>query len=130
MQINFRHIVLASAALAAAAITVPTAQAESTRIKIPFNFVAEGKSLPAGEYIVERNANTNFLALHARATGQGVVMVGSPTDPGAKAVTLRFDERDNTHVLESVHYGSLVASKLNGKGGHREDISPKDRVGQ
>jgi anti-sigma-K factor RskA len=88
MQTNFRSIVLATAALAVAALTIQTARAETTRVKIPFSFVAAGKSLPAGEYIVERNANTNFLSLQAQSTGQTILFVVSPTGDGGKTVSL------------------------------------------
>lgn len=124
MQTNFRSIVLATAALAVAALTVQAAHAESTRINIPFSFVAEGKNLPADVYVVERNANTNLLALHARSTGKSILLVVSPIGEGRKDVSLRFNERNNTHVLDSVQYGNLISSKLD-KARAREDVSPQ-----
>ena len=129
MQTNFRSIVLATAALAVAALTIQTARAETTRVKIPFSFVAAGKSLPAGEYIVERNANTNFLSLQAQSTGQTILFVVSPTGDGGKTVSLRFNEHDHVHALESVHYGSLSTSKVD-KSRTREDVSPQGAGGQ
>jgi len=121
---------VASAALAAAALAINTAKAEATKVDVPFSFTAAGKSLPAGEYTVERDHLGSFLKLQAKDSPLCILAVASPTATDGKKVSLKFDNLGNTHVLQSIQYGNLITPRMDRKTKNREDLSSKDGSGQ
>jgi hypothetical protein len=130
MQNKFRALVLASAALAAAAFTSNTAKAEGTALHVPFSFTVAGKSLPAGEYTVEKDHRGNFLKLQSEDSGQNVILVAAPTAVEGGIVSLKFDTQGDTHILHSVQYGHVITARLDKQKKQREEISPRDVSGQ
>jgi hypothetical protein len=108
--------VLAPAVLAAAALTASSAMAETT-VKIPFNFTAGGHVCPAGLYTVEHNSNSGFVTLLRRGSADTFTWVVGPADatPSERRITLKFDEIGNTHVLQSVQYGTVITARLDKK---------------
>ena len=112
MRITLRSIVLTLAVLATVAFTTQTASA--ARLRVPFDFNVNGKTLPAGTYSVERAVGSNFVTLLSadnKFIGQWVLGPGdaAPTDSG---VTLRFDEGDGMYALRSVQYNATVTGRL------------------
>jgi len=111
MRIRLSALTLASAALAVAALTPFTASAETTTVKVPFNFTVDGKTMPAGEYkllpgnigsvvrLQGKNSATSFSALTAPGKENGQVI-------------LRFEVKNGTHVLESIRYGASGTPNL------------------
>jgi hypothetical protein len=108
--------VLAPAVLVAAALAANSAVAETT-VKIPFNFITNGQVCPAGLYTVQHNSKDSFLTLSRKATGQTFTWVMGPAEasPSERKVSLKFDEIGNTHVLQSVQYGTMITSRLDKK---------------
>jgi hypothetical protein len=107
-----RNFVLAPAVMAAAALATNTAMAET--VKVPFNFTVAGKDMPAGYYSVRREISQNMVTLRSTETSQSFTWVVGPGNPDPKdtAVTLRFDQLGQDHVLQSVQYGPLITAKL------------------
>jgi hypothetical protein len=125
MKIKFSTLILATAALATAALTINTAQAQTAKVNVPFSFKVAGKILPAGEYSVERDHNGNFIKLQGKDPAQLVIVVASAMAADGKLVSLKFDTRDNEHVLQTIQYGRLISSRLDKGSKHQEDVSPQ-----
>ncbi len=113
MQSIFKKVVLASAIVAAAALAANPAMA-STTVNVPFSFAVAGKILPAGSYRVERDSTGSFVTLASQKLSQSFTWILSPghPDPTDRKIALRFEDRDRTHVLESIQFGSMVTPKL------------------
>jgi hypothetical protein len=127
MRINFRSLVLASAAIAATAIaSVPAHAATSgaTTLNVPFSFTVDGKSLPAGQYSVQRDSTGNFVRLESQDASQIFHWVARATDSSDNRVVLTFDQRGQTHALQSIQYGPLTTPRLDSK------VSARDREAQ
>jgi hypothetical protein len=131
MRSKLSTFVLASAALAAVALTtIPAVAATSTTLKVPFSFTVDGQSLPAGEYAVARDDGGNFVSLRSKVTSQSFTWVASPTATNNERVILKFDGQSQEHALQSIQYGPLVTAKLSKKSKKTEDVSPQFTPGQ
>jgi hypothetical protein len=132
MRIKFSTLVLASAALAAVGLaTIPAVAATSTTLNVPFSFIVNGQSLPAGEYSVERDDSGNFLRLQAKKDpSRNFVWVAEAAASRTDRVILKFDPQGPTHVLQSVQYGPVVTIRLDRKTRKTEDITPQTMPGQ
>ena len=130
MKLKLSTFSLASAVMAAAALTTLPAVAEtSTTLNVPFSFTVDGQSLPAGDYAVKRDDRGNFVRLQGKDASQSFVWTAASAGTKTDRVILKFDGRGTTHVLESVQCGPLVTSRLDRKN-HKEDISPAFMPGQ
>jgi hypothetical protein len=125
MKIKFTTLILATAALATAALTINTANAEATKVNVPFSFKVAGKVLPAGEYSVERDHTGNFIKLQGTDPAQLVIVVASAMAADEKLVSLKFDTQNDEHVLQTIQYGHLISSRLDKDSKHHEDVSPQ-----
>ncbi len=114
MKSIFSKFVLAPAVLAAVALAATTAKAEVT-IKVPFNFTAGGKICPAGYYTVQHDDHGSFVSLISRSSSQIFTWVVGPGIDSPGKIALKFDEVGNSHVLQSVQYGTLITSRLDKK---------------
>ncbi len=114
MKSILRNLVMASAVMAVAALASHTAQAEETRVKVPFSFTVSGEICPAGDYIVTHDASRNLVTLQNRKSSQRFTWVMSPGDISSTSnkVTLRFDPHGQFHALESIHYGNMTREGL------------------
>jgi len=133
MQINFRTLVLASAAMAAVAMTsIPAMAATSgpVNLTVPFSFTVQGKTLPAGVYSVMRDDLGIHVKLENRETAQTFVWFVHYADTNPDRVVLRFEVDGQTHALQSIQCGHLETSRLTKKVKKGEDISPLIGVGQ
>jgi hypothetical protein len=131
MRIRFSALVLASAALAAVALsTIPAMATTGKTLNVPFSFTVNGKTLPAGEYYVVRDDSRHFVGLQSSHSSESFLWVANPSETKTDRVVLKFNPQGNTHELESVQYGPLVTSKLNGKSKKAEDVSPQFTPGQ
>jgi hypothetical protein len=127
MRINFRSLVLASAAIAATAIATVPAQAVtsgSTTLNVPFDFTVDHQSLPAGHYVVERDATGNFIKMESENGSRLFHWVALSSGESATRITLRFDRRGDSHALQSVQIGPLTTPRLDRK------LSVRDREAQ
>lgn len=66
------------------AICLPAVGQTAMRVNIPFNFVAAGKSLPAGHYRVAQLQRTTS-AWYMSNDHSGAIMLTSPVDASQKA---------------------------------------------
>jgi hypothetical protein len=109
-----RKLAMASALLAFA---VTSAFAETTTVKVPFNFVANGKQCSAGVYTVIRDAQFNMVRLQS-ADGsrnfQWVATAGQPA-PDDNRVILTFDQDGGGYALRTVQYHNKITQKLDKK---------------
>jgi hypothetical protein len=116
MRSILHNLILVPAVVAAAALAITSANAETT-LKIPFGFTVAGKYCPAGRYAVEQDTTGNFVRLIGKDSSKSfnwLVGPGSP-DPTANKVVLKFDESGQTHALRSIQFGSMITSRLDTK---------------
>ncbi len=113
MKSILSKFVLAPVVLAAAAVITTSAMAETT-VKVPFKFTAAGQVCPAGYYTVNHDDNGNFVTLTSKEAGKTFTYIIGPGAANAsdRKVTLKFDELEGAHVLQSIQYGALVTSRL------------------
>lgn len=109
-----KKLAMASALLAFA---VTSAFAETTTVKVPFDFVANGKHCSAGVYTVYRDAQFHTVRLQS-ADGamnfQWVATAGQPA-PSDMRVVLTFDQDGSGYELRTVQYHSQITGKLDKK---------------
>src|SRR5271157_1205182 len=115
MQSRLSHLILAPAVLAVAAFATIPAMAETTTVKVPFSFTVAGKSLPAGQYSIQRDTLGTFVRLQSEDASQSFSWVADPSGVNRALVVLKFDETGQTHALRSIQYGSLVTGTLDKK---------------
>ena len=99
-------------AIAAAALAAPSARAEN--VNVPFAFVADGHSFPAGAYSVEQSVDKNAVTLHYINGLANFTWVMSPGDPAPNdnRLVLRFVEAGGKHVLDSIQYHAQITPHL------------------
>ena len=119
MKHTLRTFVMASVAVAAIAFTANSAMAES-RINVPFEFKVGGKTLPSGQYVVEKSLNSSVVKLSSTDGRHSYTWLLEPGDaaPTATAVILKFDGQGDASYLRSIQYGSQSTPQLD-KGSNR-----------
>jgi hypothetical protein len=126
MQTKFRSFVLASAAIAAIAMTsIPAMAVSATTLNVPFSFTAQGKTLPAGRYSVERDDLGMFVKLQSQDASQHITWVARAGEGSPDSVILRFEAHGQEHILQSVQYGRLVSPRLTSKARKGENMAPE-----
>ncbi len=117
MKLTLHSLILASVTMAAAALTVNPAVAQ-TKVNVPFNFVAAGKNCPAGTYSVQVGNLGNSIKLSG-PTGSFTWIV-RPADPLTqdKQASLKFDRMGQTYQLRSVQLHAQVTNRLDKKYRH------------
>jgi hypothetical protein len=131
MQTKFRSLVLASAAIAAAAMTsIPAMAVTETTLNVPFSFTVQGKTLPAGEYTIQRDDLGIFVKLQSKDASQHLSWLARAGEKNTDRVVLRFEEHGQDHVLQSVQYGRLVSPRLTAKARKGESMAPEFVVQQ
>jgi hypothetical protein len=131
MRSKFSTFVMASAALAVAALsTIPAMASTSNKLTVPFSFTVNGKNLPAGEYLVIRDDGHDFVRLQSVDASYSFVWMASPSATRADRVILSFEPQGETHVLESVQSGPLVTHRFTRKSRMTEDVSAPVAPGQ
>jgi hypothetical protein len=126
MQSIHRHLALAPAFILAAALAVTPAIAETTTVKVPFSFDVAGETFPAGDYWLHRDDQGDYVTLEAK--GSPRYFTSCLVGPGAPApwehhVALKFDTVGQTHLLQSIQYGTLVSGRLDKKALESERVS-------
>ena len=112
MRSILRKVILASAFGAAVALAGNSAMA-ATRINVPFNFKVAGATLPAGAYHIVHDSNSAFVTLRSLESSESYTWLLTPGPAeGSKKIALKFDDRNGTHVLESVQYGSQITPRI------------------
>lgn len=109
-----KKLAIASALLAFA---VTSAFAENTTVKVPFNFVANGKQCSAGIYTVERDTQLNMVRLQSADGSRNFQWIAGPGEPATNdsRVILTFDENAGSYALRTVQYHNQITRKLDKK---------------
>jgi len=95
---KYRWIALAF--VLAAALSAPAQ--ENLTVNVPFDFVAAGKSVPAGEYTVRRaTAGPEALLVHSATSSDGLILAGI-FDSGVTGAKLVFHRYGDTYFLSSI----------------------------
>ena len=129
MRSILQNVIMASA-IAATALAANSAMAAST-VNVPFSFTAAGKTLPAGSYLVRHDSTGSFVTLQSVDASQSFTWLLSPglPEPTDRKVILRFDDEADTHVLQSVQFGSMITQRLD-KTTNKKLASERDSRGQ
>jgi len=131
MQTKFKSLVLASAAITAVAMTsIPAMALSATILNVPFSFTVQGKTLPAGEYSIQRDDLGIFVKLQSKDASQHLSWIARAGDFDNSRVVLRFEEHGQEHVLQSVQYGRLASPRLTPKPKKGENMAPEFVVQQ
>ena len=105
MRSIFRKVILATAFGAAVALAGNSAMA-ATRVDVPFNFKVAGATLPAGSYHLIHDSTSAFVTLRSLESTQSYTWLLTPgPSESSKKIALTFDDRNGTHVLQSIQYG-------------------------
>jgi hypothetical protein len=122
------RLILAPVVMAAAALASNTAMAETT-LKVPFSFTAAGKVWPAGNYVVQKDLNRNYVilaSLDGTKSFKALMGPGDP-DPMSSSVVLKFDTVGVTHALRTIQYGPQVTSRLDRNASRAEYLTSSGR---
>jgi hypothetical protein len=123
MKTNFRTFVLASAAVAAAAmVTIPAVADTSATLRVPFSFTVNGRTLPAGDYTVVRSNNLAFVRLQSVNSFAGYSWIAGQSQEKRDRVILRFNGEN--HALQSVQFGPVISPQLDKKSKNKESVVP------
>ena len=113
MRSTLYKFFLVPALTAAAALIAPSAKAAT--VNVPFNFVAQGHSFPAGSYSVQRDLNSNFVTLSAKDGAYksitSVLGPGAPDNRDARII-LRFMPDGNNYTLDTIQFGAKITSHM------------------
>ena len=115
MRSKFFTLTLASAAMAAVALSaIPAVATTTTRsLKVPFSFTVNGKECPAGVYLIQRDVFTNIVRLQSKDASKSFTWIAGPSAAtNAGSAILSFDQIGDKHVLRSVQSGSLETHRL------------------
>ena len=86
----------------------------STQIRLPFNFVAKGLTLPAGKY--EVTADSGFVTMVNQSDrGKIIRATLGPSNPGESEFNFKFHVRNGTYYLETIQAGRKITENLNSK---------------
>jgi hypothetical protein len=102
-----KSMVLAGAFLLVAGAAANAAASNVVEVKVPFSFVVNGRSFPAGQYMVERDDMSPSVLLirgekgNHTATFVSTMAAGGP-DPAGSAPALVFTHDENQYRLSSV----------------------------
>jgi len=105
-----KSMILKSTLFLGAALTMGlNAQAQSTRVTIPFAFEATGKSMPAGEYRVTSVGNiASTYAMTNMQTHDSVMLAGNATiGLSEETPKLVFDHTGDGYYLTEYWNGSV-----------------------
>ncbi|HUY80951.1 MAG TPA: hypothetical protein VMU92_04440 [Acidobacteriaceae bacterium] len=108
--------IIRSAIFATAAICATAAfAADRAEVNIPFSFVSQGKSFPAGRYSATLDANHNVLELsNVKDASYSAHWTANPADFHARneKLTLKFDDLGHSHHLRTMQLGPRITSRL------------------
>jgi hypothetical protein len=102
-----KSAVLAGACLLVAGATANVAASSVLEVEVPFSFVVNGRTLPAGHYMVERDELSPSVLLirgekgNHSATFVSTIPAGGQ-DPAGTVPTLTFTRHENEYRLSSV----------------------------
>ena len=122
MKTTLRNIAVTfglTAVLGSATLIAETA----SKANIPFDFQITGKTVPAGEYIVNLAADHRMLVFQNVANGHSVMALVMPSKAGTpETPKLIFRHKGERYTLESAWFAGVNGSydTLKGKGDRAE----------
>jgi hypothetical protein len=120
-SITNKSMVLAGAFLLVAGATTRAAAASVVEVKVPFSFVVQGKSLPAGQYRIETNDMSSVLLIRGERGNHAFTLASiTPAgghDPAGQVPALSFkrDDEMNQYRLSSVWDSGDEGWRLTGR---------------
>ena len=125
MRSILQNVILASA-IVSTALATNSAMA-ATKVNVPFNFTAAGKTLPAGSYLVRQDSTGSFVTLESVDSSESLTWLLTPgqPEPTERKVVLRFDDKGNIHTLQSIQFGSMITQRLD-KAINKKEASERD----
>ena len=114
-------VIFAALSLAATSLL---AQSQALRLDVPFDFVAGGKTLPAGQYIVESDRR-GAVSIQSADFKDAVILVSYPAqDDRMNGVgAMRFRRYGTRYFLSQVWMGSEMGQALPKSRAEREQIA-------
>ena len=82
-----------------------TARAGTIEVKVPFSFVVNGQTLPAGEYFLERQGIDVMFIRGEKTSAPGVFVMTEPAsgnDPAGSKPSLTFKPHQKEHELVGI----------------------------
>ena len=99
---------LLCACAAAAAMMIPAMANSATRSKttVPFSFVAGGKTMPAGDYVLGKTSE-NVMSVRSEKGETALALITSHvgTTNGASQPKLIFVKKNGKYHLSEIHLG-------------------------
>ena len=137
MRSLFRKSVLIAGALVLLGGVAARADAQESllRVKVPFPFVVHGKTLPAGEYLIQRlDLSPNVLLIEGTKNVNESAMVSTMTaaghDPKGDTPVVTFTHRENEYRLQSVWESDGEGQSVIDRGSRSEHASQKAETTQ
>jgi hypothetical protein len=114
MQFIHHRLALAPVVIMAVALAANPAVAETTTVTVPFSFKVAGKTFPAGDYWIRHDDRGNFVTLAPQGSSQSFSSIIGPgvPSPWEYKIALKFDLVGQTHLLQSIQYGTMITGKL------------------
>ena len=129
MKSILRSLILASAVLATAALTVKSAMA-STIVDVPFAFTVGNQECPAGHYLVERSNDGGSVTLVGATKSFAWGIHPGDAAPTDTRVVLKFDELGSARQLNAIQYGAMTTSRIDKKSFDNEARSAEIVLGK
>jgi hypothetical protein len=111
MKRQYLRVLMALIGFAVSGISAKAQAVDLVEVTIPFQFVVDGKTLPAGTYRVNRISDERWEGLHLSSLENRVSVIVHPSDvESARADTskLTFETAGNQHFLSQVKTGDNV----------------------
>ncbi len=124
-----------SASILVGALSVPlSAQTMTLKANIPFQFSVQGKTMPAGQYLIQRDGGSQFVRLSDRAADTSVIVRVSSSatlDNGARnEAKIYFDKYGNQYFLHGIWDGYMDGGVLMPKTHAERELSHSASLGQ
>ena len=101
-----KSVLLAGACLLFAGATASASDGYAFEVKVPFPFVVTGQTFPAGQYMIEEEANGTSLLLRGEKGNHAVMFLrtipASRQEPAGTKPALTFTRDEKQYRLSSV----------------------------
>ena len=100
---------------------------ERVTVNIPFSFESHGKHFPASQYEVKLSDDRSHLTLSSKESSSlslSILVESYESDQTLPKLSVRFENVDGTHALQSIRLGSYGSAVLTA----RSNVSSKRQV--
>jgi hypothetical protein len=101
VYVTLSKIFTTSAIFALSLVSGHAQPGETVRVHIPFSFIAAGRELPAGDYVIEQSGDAGAWLLHGRSSSVGFLTYsgnGRSSETGAQ-----FSVSSGHKYLDGIH---------------------------